>query len=147
MAGIKGNSSRVTMADGDTATTQTQAGYGTAERITLTTTGSPTSVTWTLSPPTNSAHASLVLSGNDAYFVPDVAGQYAVAADADGTEYALLMSVTVIGAVTMRNIVHFAPVDPDDVPTPTVGAYVFSSLAAGGRMVEKRTDGNVYNLG
>ncbi len=145
MAGIKANSASVTMADSDTTVDQNRTGFAANELVTLTVTGSPTSVDWLLAKPTTSAYATLALSGLAASVTPDIHGLYVITALVDGvTEYIIRLSVAVSGAVTVREAIHLPPVASSNLSAPAVGRLLFcdasnshlSVLLPGGTVVD-----------
>lgn len=136
------------MADGDTATDQNVTGFATSEQVTLTVTGSPTTVVYTLSAPTTSAYASILATSDiAARFTPDVQGLYVIQAVVDdSTTYILRLSVSVFGAVTMRQAMHLPPSDPADIDAPTVGRVLFSDSTNSSHASLKLPDNSVVSL-
>lgn len=149
MAGIKANSASVTMEDGDTATAKVQSGYVTGEQITLTTTGSPSTYSWSLSIPSASTAAKSALdttTGSAPKFRPDVSGEYVVVVTVDSsTEYRINMQVTAATAVDLTGALHFSPRTDASVATPNNGATLYYSSDQSA-LAFKDAAGDVYTL-
>jgi hypothetical protein len=116
------------MADGVTSADNSAGSYLKGEQITLSTTGSPTSYSWSLAKPAGST-TSCDLSGDDdasVLFTPDVAGYYTAVCVVDGTTtYILRMSVIDVSLTTMAQGFRLMPILAASVPVPSLGTVVY----------------------
>jgi len=145
MAGIKANSATQTMGDGDTAADQSVSGYVVGEKITLSTTGSPSSYSWGQATPSGSTSRADLSSFTSAtpVFTPDVAGYYVITVTVDGsTAYVLRISVIDTAPVDVAQAHRYPPVADGSVPTPALGETHFYS-STGSRMKKKTAAGTV----
>lgn len=130
MAGILANSATETMVDGETSADNSHSGYITKERITLSVTGSPTTVQWALAKPTTSGSICR-LDDDEAFspsFVPDVGGYYVVTCVLDGsTSYVLRIAAADVSLVSTITSIRFPPVANASVPAPAAGVTLFYS--------------------
>lgn len=145
MAGILANSSTKTMVSGDAAVDNTTSGFIALERVTLSTTGTPTSYAWGLAKPSDST-SSCALSSDTAAsptFSPDVQGYYTITCVVDGvTTYILRVAVLSIAAGSTLSTIRFLPIADSQVPTPATGSTVYWSSTQGA-LAEKLSTGAV----
>ena len=126
--GILANSATVshtTSTDDDT-----NAGYLTGERITLSTvTGS--TFAWSLAAPTTSASGRAALSETDdptPTFIPDVAGYYTLVCVLDSTvTFVQRLSVSLPAESTALEAIRLQPLTDAQVATPALGVALYYS--------------------
>lgn len=132
MAGIIATSVSKVMVSGDTSVNDTESGYVTAERITLSTSPAASSTyVWSLSIPNGSAAARSALSSTTAAsptFTPDVAGEYVVTCLVDGV-ITYTIRCTVVAAVVSYNVggIRLMPTTDASIPTPSSGYTLYFS--------------------
>lgn len=149
MAGILANSVSQTMGSGDTAVDQAVSGYLSGETITLTTSPTGSAYTWALAIPTGSAVTRSALSSTSIAgptFRPDVAGDYLVTADVDGTTYVIRINVVQAAVTTSLEAIRYAPQSAASVVAPAQGQATFydDTLL---RLRAKNSDATYVELG
>lgn len=130
MAGILANSASVTMVSGDTAATNTFAGFLTGEQITLSTTPTFASYSWSEAKPSAATSRSdlSAATGASVTFTPDVAGYYVITVVTnDGTTYTLTLSVTQVAQATTIEALRLSPKSDASVTAPVLGTAVYHS--------------------
>lgn len=148
MAGILASSVSKTMTSGETAVDDAESGYVAGEQIALSTFPTGSSYTWGQAIPSGSTVAKSALSSKTAAapaFTPDVAGEYVITADVDGTAYVIRLSVTASSPSAYTGSATFPPVTDASVPTPSTGITVYNSSDQGG-MALKKPDGTVHTI-
>lgn len=148
MAGILANSASATMVAGDTAVDKSVSGYMAKERVTLTVTGSPSTVLWGLSKPTASGSVSALDSttSQSCAFTPDVEGYYVITCLIDGaTSYVLRLAASQTVMISTLSTARLLPVAEANVPTPPTGATLFYSIDQDA-LAAKLADGTVVLL-
>ena len=148
MSGITAQSATTTLGAVDTTPTNTVSGFVSKEQIALGLTGSPTSALWSVSKPSNSGAASVLIgeTGISALFSPDVEGTYVISCLVDGvTTYTLVLPVVNTAFTSALSAIHFLPCSNAQIPTPRSGVTVFFSSDSG-VMSQKTTSGTVTAL-
>lgn len=148
MAGIMANSVSATMVSGDTAADKSVSGYVAKERVTLTVTGTPSTLLWALSKPSSSGSVTALDSTTEqsCSFSPDVDGYYVVTCLVDGaTSYVIRIAVAQTLTITTLSTARLLPVAESLVPTPPTGATLFYSSDQDA-VAAKLSDGTVTLL-
>ena len=130
MAGITAVAVTGSLLAGDTLADKTVTGFITKEQVTLGVTGSPTTLLWTLSKPSNSGTACRLsnVSASSPVFTPDVEGNYVVTCTVDSiTFYRLTMSIVSIANTSTISALRFLPMTHAQVPAPRSGSTLFFS--------------------
>ena len=133
------------MVSGDTAVDDAESGYRTAEKITLSTFPTGSAYSWGQAIPAGSAVASSGLSSKTAAtptFTPDVAGEYVITCDVDGTAYVLRLTVTSVIASPSVGSHRYMPAAEAGVIAPSTGETLFFSKEKS-RLVVKDSAGVV----
>jgi hypothetical protein len=135
------------MVTGDASVDNTQAGFITAEAVTLSTTPTGTDYSWAIAKPSGATSRSNLSDDDIAspVFIPDVAGTYTITCDVDGTDYTLRATVTAVAVTSVANGHRFSPVTNTSIPTPALGETLFYSSDSS-KLVKKDSSGVVSPL-
>lgn len=144
--GILANSASVSMTSSGSDATKT--GYVVGEQVVLTVNPAGESYAWAMSMPASSAPARSMPNATDTarvIFTPDVAGEYVVVCDVDGTVYRLLLSVTMRATTTLAQSLRFSPVPDASVAAPSGGRALYFSSDQNA-LVVKAPDGSLATV-
>lgn len=148
MSGILANSASKQMLSGDTAPSQTVAGFVAGEQIVLGAFPAGTGYQWGTAIPSGSAAARSKLSSKTDVaptFTPDVAGPYVITVNVDGTTYSVQLTVVAAATMNAAGGLRFFPLTRAAVPAPSSGHSLFDSQDDGFASV-KDAAGNVTVL-
>jgi len=146
MAGILANSAAVTMVSASSP--EVKAGFVTKQQVTLTADPVGSAYSWGQAIPAGSVSAFSALTSTvnaTTRFTPDVAGEYVITCDVDGTFYTLRMTVVAVTAVPTVGGTRYLPVADASVPAPSNGETVFYSSGVS-RLRVKASDDSVRDL-
>lgn len=146
MAGIIATSA-TTNNSGSTATDTSVTGYIAGEAVTLTTTPTGASYSWSLSVPSGSTRSILTSTTVAApRFTPDVAGYYVITCTVDSsTVYVMRLAATALGSVGVIDALRFVPTSDASIPTPSLGVTLYYSSTQSSLAI-KLTDGTVETI-
>lgn len=148
MAGILANSS--THTHSSTSVDETEAGYITAEQVTLSVTPSASSYSWGMARPSGSSAGRSALSEDDVaspVFTPDVAGFYTITCLVNGTTtYVIRLSVTSLAVASPSQALRLSPVTDAQVEVPAVGAVLFCGSDHGDVLCMKDATNTVFTV-
>jgi len=149
MAGILANSASETMVAGDTAADNSRSGYVVGEQITLSTTPTGTTYSWSLAKPSGATSRSNLSDETAAgpVFVPDYAGTWTITCIVDGaTTYVLRVTATAVAITSVANAHRFSPTTNNSIPAPALGLTLFCSSDANSQLRVKNSAGAVLTL-
>lgn len=149
--GILANSA--TVAHSSSSADDTNTGYISGERVTLTISGAPaTTYQWSMAIPSTSATARSALSNTavaSPSFLPDVAGFYVLTCVATTagvpTTYILRISVRQSSVATAVEALRLMPIADALVPAPPVGCALYFSEEQG-TLCMKLANGDIHTV-
>lgn len=146
MAGIIATSA-TTNNSASTAVDASVSGYIAGEAVTLTTTPTGSTYSWSLSVPSGSTRSVLTSDTASApRFTPDVAGYYVITCTVNGsTVYVMRLAATALGSVGVIDALKLIPTSDASIPTPSLGATLYYSSTQSGLAI-KLTDGSVETI-
>ena len=147
MAGILANSASVTHTS--STADDSNSGYLTSEKITLSVLPTATTHSWGLAAPSGSAAAKSALSSTTAAsptFTPDIGGYYVITCTADGsTFYVMRLSITTAAVGVTQEALRFQPKADSAVTAPSSGVALYYSTTQSSLAI-KLPDGSVKTV-